>query len=153
MSNDNRLALGDAFPAAFKAQAAQTQALWKRAEEIGVGRDLIELVFVRCSQINGCAFCLDVHVREGLKAGLSTQKLSVTAAWREAGEVYSEQEHAALALAEIACAPARVPFTMEEQAHAREVLGDDAAALLSWAAICINGWNRMHALSATPVGG
>ena len=83
----DRLPLGDVFKEAWKAQAAQTQAIWKKAEEIGVGSDLIELVYVRASQINGCAFCLDVHVREGLKAGLTTLKLSVTPAWREAGAV------------------------------------------------------------------
>ena len=149
----DRLAIGDVFKEAWKTQAAQTQAIWKKAEELGVGRDLIELVYVRASQINGCAFCLDVHVREGLKAGLNTLKLSVTPAWRAAGDVYDDTERAALAIAEIATDPAKAHANVDEYNEAREVLGDDVASLLSWATICINGWNRMHALSHTPVEG
>lgn len=149
----DRLAIGDVFKEAWKTQAAQTQAIWKKAEELGVGRDLIELVYVRASQINGCAFCLDVHVREGLKAGLNTLKLSVTPAWRDAGDVYDDTERAALAIAEIATDPAKAHANVDEYNEAREVLGDDVASLLSWATICINGRNRMHALSHTPVEG
>lgn len=148
----DRLALGDVFKEAFKHQAALTQTIWKKAEELGVGRDLIELAYVRASQINGCAFCLDVHVREGLKAGLSTLKLSVTPAWRDAGDVYDDRDRAVLAIAEIATDPAQAHSNVEEYDAAREVLGDEATALLSWAVININSWNRMHALSHTPVG-
>lgn len=151
--NKDRLPLGDTFKEAFKAQAGLTQAIWKKGEELGVGRDLIELVYLRASQINGCAFCLDVHVREGLKAGLKTLKMSVTPAWRDADGVYTEEERAALAIAEIATDPVKAHESTEEYDAAREVLGDDKAALLSWAAICMNGWNRMHALSHTPVEG
>ena len=149
----DRLPLGDVFKEAWKAQAAQTQAIWKKAEELGVGRDLIELVYVRASQINGCAFCLDVHVREGLKAGLTTLKLSVTPAWREAGAVYDDIERAALTIAETATDPVAAHENTAEYDAARKALGDDKTALLAWAAICINGWNRMHALSHTPVEG
>lgn len=145
-------AIGTVFPEAFKAQAGLTQAIWRKGEEAGVGRDLIELVYLRCSQLNGCAFCLDVHYREGIKAGLSELKASVVPAWREAHGIFSEEEQAALAIAEIASDPIKVPFTEEEYMEAVDVLGEDRAAVLGWAAICMNGWNRMHALSATPVG-
>ncbi|WP_448852735.1 carboxymuconolactone decarboxylase family protein [Corynebacterium sp. 335C] len=146
-------AIGKVFPEAFKAQAGLTQAIWRKGEEAGVDRDLIELVYLRCSQLNGCAFCLDVHYREGLKAGLSQLKVSVVPAWREAHGIFSEDEQAALAIAEIASDPARVPFTKEEYLEAVDVLGEERSAVLAWAAICMNGWNRMHAVSGTPVGG
>ncbi|MDO4610755.1 carboxymuconolactone decarboxylase family protein [Corynebacterium sp.] len=145
--------IGTIFPEAFKAQAGLTQAIWRKGEEAGVGRDLIELVYLRCSQLNGCAFCLDVHHREGLKAGLTELKASVVPAWREAHGIFDEEEQAALAIAEIVSDPARVPFTEEEYLEAVDVLGEERAAVLAWAGICMNGWNRMHAVSGTPVGG
>ena len=67
--------------------------------------------------------------------------------------MYDDVERAALAIAETATDPVAAHDNVDEYDAARAVLGDDKAALLAWAAICINGWNRMHALSRTPVEG
>ena len=61
---------------------------------------LVELVYLRVSQINGCAYCLDMHTRELSKKGVSVQKLALMQAWHEAGPLFSERERAALAWAE-----------------------------------------------------
>ena len=61
---------------------------------------LIDLVYLRISQINGCAFCIDAHSRDLLKGGLPVEHLVLVPAWREAGGVFNEQEKAALAWAE-----------------------------------------------------
>ena len=62
--------------------------------------ELGELIKIRASQINHCAFCLDMHTRDARKHGVSEQKLDVLAAWKEAGRLFTERERAALALTE-----------------------------------------------------
>ena len=92
--------LDKAVPDAWKAVGGLAAAVRTAAEEAGLDRQLVELVNLRVSQINGCGFCLDLHAREGAKAGLSAQRMALLPAWREAEAVYSEQERAALELAE-----------------------------------------------------
>jgi AhpD family alkylhydroperoxidase len=62
----------------------------------GLPKILLDLVFLRASQINGCAYCIGMHSRDLLKAGVSVEKVMLLAAWREAGEVFTAQERAAL---------------------------------------------------------
>ena len=64
-------------------------------------RPLVELVFLRVSQINGCAYCIDKHSRDLLKGGMTVDKLVLVPAWHEAGTLFSTQEQAALAWAEV----------------------------------------------------
>ena len=66
----------------------------------GLPSRLVDLVFLRVSQINGCAYCIDMHSRDLLKAGLPVEHLVLVAAWPEAGGIFGEQERAALAWAE-----------------------------------------------------
>ena len=66
----------------------------------GLPNGLVDLVYLRCSQINGCAYCIDSHSRDLLKEGVATEKLMLLTAWREAGDVFSGQERAALGWAE-----------------------------------------------------
>lgn len=63
-------------------------------------KELVGLVYLRCSQINGCAYCIDSHSSDLMKAGVPTEKLMLLSAWREAGSVFSEKERAALQWAE-----------------------------------------------------
>ena len=66
----------------------------------GLPKALIDLVYLRCSQINGCAYCIDAHSRDLVKEGMATDKLMLISAWREAGEMFSDSERAALRWAE-----------------------------------------------------
>ena len=66
----------------------------------GLPARLIDLVYLRVSQINGCAYCIDMHSRDLLKAGLPVEHLVLVAAWPEAGSIFDERERAALAWAE-----------------------------------------------------
>ena len=66
----------------------------------GLPKALIDLVYLRCSQINGCAYCIDSHSRDLAKEGVPLDKLMLVSAWREAGEVFSDKERAALRWAE-----------------------------------------------------
>src|ERR1700684_872651 len=66
----------------------------------GLPAELIDLVYLRVSQINNCAYCLDMHTRELIKKGVKIEKLALVQAWKEGGSLFSEAERAALAWAE-----------------------------------------------------
>jgi AhpD family alkylhydroperoxidase len=85
-----------ASPAGMKALAAA----YGYVRQSGLPSRLIDLVFLRVSQINGCAYCIDSHSRDLLKGGLPAEHLVLTAVWPEAGRIFNEQERAALAWAE-----------------------------------------------------
>ncbi|HEY4891820.1 MAG TPA: carboxymuconolactone decarboxylase family protein, partial [Reyranella sp.] len=76
----------------------------------GLPKTLIDLVFLRASQINGCAYCIDMHSRDLLKEGVAVEKLMLVSAWREAGDIFTDKEKAALGWAEA--------VTLISQSHA-----------------------------------
>jgi AhpD family alkylhydroperoxidase len=112
-----------------------------------------ELMRLRASQINGCAFCVDMHTKEALHAGEDPVRLSLVAAWREA-TVFTEAERAALELAEqgtrIADAAGGVPDEVWANA-AKHYDEEQLAALVSLIAI-INAFNRMNVMIQVPAG-
>ena len=65
-------------------------------ENSGLPKPLIDLVFLRASQINGCAYCIDMHSRDLLKGGVAVEKVMLVSAWREAGDIFTDKEKAAL---------------------------------------------------------
>src|SRR3979490_3132264 len=69
-------------------------------QQCGLPHELIDLVYLRVSQINGCAFCIDMHTSDLLKLDVAVGKLALLAVWRDAGAVFSGRERAALAWAE-----------------------------------------------------
>ena len=87
----------------------------------GLSKTLIDLVFLRVSHINGCAYCIDMHSHELLKDGVSTAKLALVPVWREGGHLFDESERAALAWAETVTRVAEtgVPDADYEAATAR----------------------------------
>jgi AhpD family alkylhydroperoxidase len=86
-----------ASPAGMKALGA----VYAHVRQSGLPSRLIDLVFLRVSQINGCAYCIDTHSRDLLKAGLPVPHLVLVAAWPEAGSIFDQQEKAGLAWAEV----------------------------------------------------
>lgn len=143
--------LDKAVPDAWKAVGRLSTAARGAAEEAGLDRQLVELVNLRVSQINGCSFCLDLHTREGAKAGLSAQRMGLLPAWREAGAVYSEQERAALELAEAVTEIPEQEQLNYVQASTAAVLTDAQYAAVQWAAMVMNLTNRISILSHHPV--
>jgi AhpD family alkylhydroperoxidase len=118
----------------------------------GSGLDpvLLELVKIRVSQINGCAFCLDMHAREARAAGETEQRLHVLAAWREA-DLYTDAERAGLALAEAVTLLATREIGDEVYRQAREHFGDKGCVDLVMAIIAINSWNRLAVTFHVPI--
>lgn len=142
--------LDKAVPEAWKAAQAYSETVMREAADRGLSAPEIELVKVRASQLNGCAFCLDLHARQARQAGVPQQRLDLLPAWRETA-VFTDREAAVLAVAEAAT---RLPLTDEAQADlaaARGVLGDDAFAAAEWVAVTINAFNRVSILSEHPV--
>ncbi|WP_245177406.1 carboxymuconolactone decarboxylase family protein [Geodermatophilus sp. DF01-2] len=95
----NRVHLGKETPAAYRAMRAWATEVEASATDAGLERSLVDLVKIRTSQLNGCAFCLELHSREALAHGERPERLAVLPAWRETG-FFTQQERAALALAE-----------------------------------------------------
>jgi AhpD family alkylhydroperoxidase len=104
---------------------------------------LIELVYLRISQINNCAYCLDMHTRELLKKGQQVEKLALVQAWAEAGSLFDDRERAALAWAETVTrvADTGVPDVAYEAASA--VFNERELVDLSIAIGLMNAYNRL----------
>ncbi|WP_396445490.1 carboxymuconolactone decarboxylase family protein [Actinomadura sp.] len=117
----------------------------------GVPQSTLELVRLRVSQINGCAFCVNMHAGDAKKAGETDERLWSVAAWREA-PFYTDEERAALALAEaatrIADDPAGVPDDVWNDAAAH--YDEKTLAGLVMAIAAINAWNRINVTVRNP---
>ena len=113
---------------------------------------LAELVQIRASQLNHCAFCLDMHLGIAREQGVSERQLDLLAAWEEAGEVFDARERAALALTEAVTVLTEgfVPDDVYEEA-ARHFDADGLAHLLALIA-AINSWNRLMVARRIPAG-
>lgn len=133
-----RLDYKNASPKGFAAMLA----LELHARASGLEHGLLELVKTRVSQLNGCAFCLDMHTKDARAAGESEQRLYLLPAWREA-PCYTERERAALAWAEAVTLlkDQQVPDDVYEQA--RRQFDEKALVDLTLAIVAINGWNRL----------
>ncbi|MEV8590717.1 carboxymuconolactone decarboxylase family protein [Streptomyces sp. NPDC051180] len=137
-------------PAAYQALVRTAETVRATAADAGLDRILVELVNLRVSQLNGCASCLDVHTRAALRAGETSRRLGVLAAWRDT-ELFTARERAALALAEATTHPADALAQDRAYVEAREVLDDAEISAVIWVAITINAFNRVSILSKHPV--
>lgn len=109
----------------------------------GLPEVLINLVFLRISQINNCAYCLDMHTRDLLKMGLKIEKLALLQAWAEAGNLFDERERAALAWAETVTRVAETGVPDEAYKAARAVFDEREIVNLTIAIGLMNVYNRM----------
>lgn len=108
----------------------------------GLDQGLLELVKVRASQLNGCAYCLSLHIPEALSAGESETRIHLLTAWAESG-LFSPREQAALAWTEAVTRldAGHVPDEVYE--CARRYFSEKELVDLTWAIVAINGWNRL----------
>ena len=139
--------LGKQHPANYRTLAALDQEVGTAIKEAGLDPLLAELVKIRVSQLNGCAFCLRMHTRDALAMGETSDRLALVAAWWES-QYFTTQEQAALALAEQVTSltgPARRPWDDGS-------LTPEQVSAISWLAIVMNAWNRVEVTSHYPVG-
>jgi AhpD family alkylhydroperoxidase len=125
--------------------------LQKYVEECGLESSLLELVKTRASQINGCAFCIDMHTKDARANGETEQRLYALNAWRET-PFYTDRERAALAWTEAVTliSEGHVPEDVFEQARAQ--FTDEELVNLTTAVVAINGWNRLSIAFRVPAG-
>ena len=106
--------------------------------------DLAELIKIRASQMNHCAFCLDMHTADVRKQGIGEQKLALLPAWEEAGDIFTEQEQAALAITEEMTDLTRRHVSDEVYARAAAVFSERELGQVIAMAVTINAWNRIN---------
>ncbi|CDG82138.1 carboxymuconolactone decarboxylase family protein [Janthinobacterium agaricidamnosum] len=135
----NRIDYTKVSPDIYKAFGAVHASIHKS----GLPKQLVDLVYLRVSQINGCAFCIDMHSRDLLNNGLAVDKLVLVPVWHDAGAVFSARERSALAWAEVVTrvADTGVPDTAYD-AVATE-FSDKEVADLTYAIGLMNAFNRL----------
>lgn len=111
-------------------------------QKSGLPKQLIDLVYLRVSQENGCAYCIDMHSRDLLKSGVTVDKLVLVPVWREAGEVFSTRERAALAWAESVTWVAETGVPDADYEAAAAEFSDKELADLTYAVGLMNAFNR-----------
>lgn len=127
-------------------------ALGAQVEASGLEHSLLELVKMRASQINGCAYCLDMHSKDARAQGETEQRLYLLNAWRETS-LYSERERAALEWTEAVTlvADGHVPDDVYEKV--RKNFTEEEIVALTLQVVAINGWNRLNIAARTEAGG
>ncbi|MBB4807759.1 AhpD family alkylhydroperoxidase [Chryseobacterium defluvii] len=110
-----------------------------------------ELIKIRASQINGCAFCLDMHTKDALKYGETPQRIFLLNAWREATELFTEEEQVLLAMTEEITLISQKGLTDETYYKAHQLFGEGKIAQIIMAIVTINGWNRIAISTHLPI--
>src|SRR3954451_11354604 len=125
--------------------------LEKQVSKGGLDNTLLNLVRMRASQINGCAFCLDMHSKDARAAGETEQRLYGLNAWRET-PYYSARERGALEWTEALTLVTQGHVPDEVYERVRQEFSEDELAHLSLAIVAINGWNRLNVAARTVPG-
>ena len=146
----DRLFIDKQSPSAYHSMSAVAGEVAATAQAAGLDLMLVELVNIRVSQLNGCGFCLDLHVRRAVKNGETPQRLAVLPAWRDV-DLFSPREQAALALAEAITKLPEHHDRERERTRARKQLTPDQFSAVSWLAITMNAFNRISIISGHPV--
>jgi len=142
----NRINLSAVSPEAMEAMIG----LEKYIAKSGLDKKLYELIKLRASQINGCAHCINMHARDAMALGETTQRLFLLDAWEET-DLYTEKERAVLALTEAMTIvfDGHVPDDIYEEA-AKHLTDQEMAAVIM-SVVAINGWNRIAITTRSPL--
>lgn len=142
--------LSRSAPAAYTSLEAFSKTVRGIAKDAGIGDRLSELVQLHTSQLNGCAFCVRVHVDRAIAAGLDADVIAQLATWRESG-VFSERERAALELAEAFTFIHEDGIPDDVYDHVGGILSEEEYVALSWILVAINAFNRVAIAGRYPV--
>lgn len=143
---ERRMNMSKVSPEAYQAMIG----LENYITQSGLDRKLYELIKTRASQINGCAYCINMHTRDALKIGETAQRLFLLDAWRET-DLYTGKERAVLALTEsmTLISTNHVPDEIYKEAAAHLTEKELAAVIM--AVVAINGWNRIAITTRSPL--
>jgi AhpD family alkylhydroperoxidase len=142
--------LDKAFPDAYQALLGVSKQAEFAARSTGLQPLLIELVKLRASQLNGCAYCLRLHTRASIALGETSDRLAVLSTWRDT-DYFTEAERAALAITEEITLIADVTSGRRAADEDHPELTDDQVAAVRWLGISINAFNRVSITSHHPV--
>lgn len=133
-----RINLAKVSPEAYQAMSSIERYL----DKSGLDKKLRELIKLRASQINGCAYCINMHSRDAMKIGETAQRLLLLDAWRET-KLFTDKERAVLAFTEAITLIANNHVSDEVYDEAAKYLAEKEMAAVIMAVVAINGWNRM----------
>ncbi len=145
MTSVERMSIQDVDPKAYQA----VYPLQKYVDSSSLGAALVALLDIRASQLNGCAWCLDMHTADAREAGVDQRRIDLVAAWHEARELFSEREQAALALTEEMTLISRGGVSDAVWDRARASFTEQEMVELIMAISVINVWNRMNVAART----
>lgn len=111
-----------------------------------------ELIKIRASQINGCAFCINIHTQDAIKNGETNQRIFLLAAWREAGDIFTEQEKVVLAITEEITLIHQSGLSDNTYTDALQFFSEAQIADIITAIVTINLWNRIILSTHLPIG-
>jgi len=142
MTQERRVHLSRSAPPAYQALAAFSKSVGKIATDGDIDDRLKELVQIHTSQLNGCAFCVRVHVERAVQAGITADVLAQLPVWRESG-VFSDRERAGLELAEsfVYIHDEGIPDDVYDRVGV--ILSEKEYVALSWILVSINAFNRV----------
>ncbi len=142
-----RMNYAGAAPGGMKALGS----VYSYVAQSGLPAILIELVYLRVSQINGCAYCIDMHGRDLIEADVPVEKVLLVSAWNEAGSLFSDEEKAALKWAEVVTRVSDTHVPDDAYAEARATFNEKQLADLTIAVGLMNAYNRIAvSFRATP---
>ena len=150
MSEERRVHLAKSAPEAYKALETFSKTVGRIAADGGIDDRLKELVQLHASQLNGCAFCVRVHVDRGQAAGLDADVIAQLSTWRESG-VFSERERAGLELAEAITFIDEGGVSDDVYDRVGVILTEAEYVALSWILVSINAFNRLATAGRYPV--
>ena len=151
MTHEHRTNIGDQHPAAYKTLIGLSIQVDKDAAAAGLDPLLVELIRIRTSQINGCAFCLRMHTRDALKKGENPDRIAVLPAWAESA-YFSETDRAALRLAEAITLVPDGHVSDEDYDVTAAVLTAEQVSAVAWLTTVMNAFNRVAITSRYYVG-
>ena len=135
----NRINILEALPQATKAMYGLEQFL----ATTQLSKTHKELLKIRASQINGCAFCIDMHTKDAIKLGETPQRIFLLNAWRETHNLFTEEERVVLAITEEVTLISHHGLTAETYNKAKAIFDGTYIAQLIFAVATINTWNRI----------
>lgn len=144
---ERRVNIEHAHPAAYKAMLGLAASLSKTS----ITPIQKELIKVRASQINSCAFCINMHTKEALQAGETQQRIFLLSAWRETS-LFTEEERAILMLTEEVTLISQHGVSDETYKLAGQFFSEETIAEIIMAIVLINAWNRIAVSTQLPVG-
>ena len=143
----NRIDYAQVSPEGYKAFGG----VYVNLQKSGLPKGLVDLVYLRVSQINGCAFCIDMHSRDLLKSGLAVGKLVLVPVWHDAGDVFTRRERIALAWAETVTQVAQTGVPDADYEAVAAEFTEKELADLTYAIGLMNAFNRFGVAFRSPL--